>query len=285
MEYSNLRINLYKLDYMNLTVIFIIILIILGTKFINYYHKFFYIYKQLDDSEKFKYFCNNTLIKLIGKNSRFKSLVIVYLLTPLIKINYMIISALIYLMYALCENEFDNILLNNGLDNQKLKMFELNNKEYELFNEEPVINFIENNKSTFSTTLKDDIDSFITNTEDKKTSHVILCNDETNLKINDFLGNTLPIVEKNGICLNDNLEDLDDYIINNNSINKGVIESNEQKEPIEMISMEEVDFGDYMINLINNSDKKSEKSEEIVINNKMEKDIPIKIKIGKKKSK
>ena len=152
-------------------IIFVVFLIILGTNFINYYYNFFYMYKQLDNYEKFKYFNNNILIKLINKNSKLKTFVTVYILTPLIKINYVLISTLIYLLYALCENEMDNILLKNGIDNTYKKNY---NNNTNIEDTKPIINFIKtddiklinlNDKlvtlTNSPTTLKNDVDLFM----------------------------------------------------------------------------------------------------------------------------
>lgn len=301
---------------MNLIIILIIILIILGTKFVNYYHKFFYIYKQLDNNEKIKYFSNTTLIKLINNNSKIKSFIIIYLLTPFIKINYLIMSALIYLMYAVCENELDNIILNNGLENT-------NNYEiYELNNEKPVINFVEINKPNYLSTLTDDIELFTAtaNVEDNQQSennaqfeNNIFLNNEINQNMTEIINNNnnindlnIQTIQNKEHTLNENLDDyiienpkIDEFIINNvysedykdNKDNenkekkKEIIKTVVSDEPVEIISIEEVDFGDYMTKLINNSDKKPEEVHIKSDDNKMDNNIPIKIKIGKKKNK
>lgn len=265
---------------MNLIVILTIILIILGTKFVNYYHKFFYIYNQLDNNEKNKYFCNNTLIKIISKNSKLKTFTIMYFLTPLIKINYLTISTLIYLMYALCDIELDNILSNNGLENYKLNR------------ETPIVNYL--NSPIINSPIKNDLEMFLSFVDSNDTQH------ENNNFKNEELENSetkltkeinLSPVENNQVTQNENL---DDYIIENstnhfNKVNINIVEPNEITEPIEpieIISMEEVDFGDYMTNLINNSDKTpNETINENLVDNKVEKNIPAKIKIGKKKTK
>ena len=321
---------------MNLFIILIIILIILGTKFVNYYYNFFYIYKQLNNSEKIKYFSNVTLVKLISKNSRFKSFITIYVLTPLIKITYLIISTLIYLLYAICEYELDNILLHNNFTSYKQDLI-----NYDLDNQEPVINFVQNNNdgsnlndklilpNNSPTILKDDVDLFMSkiNLDDslkdnilktdfseenilkifKKsdvfTSNIIefnLTNIDNNVNYNldknnandtnDILDNLVKIENSiNEDINNTNNDNLNDYIIEDYKIDDCVNEENfkEMKKPedeqIETIAIEEIDFGEYMTNLINDSDKKPEL--QVDITKMVEVNVPVKIKIGKKRVK
>ena len=236
---------------MNLFVISVIFLIILGTKFINYYYNFFYMYKQLDNIEKFKYFSNNVLIKLIGKNSKIKKFVTIYLLSPLIKINYLIISTLIYLLYALCENELDNILLQNGFEN----IHKNSNDFLNIENDKPIINFIKNDNQELKnlndklnmdinspSSLKNDVDLFMSminldssNNENIKEENTI--KKDTNLINNIFDDNLLKNIISSNIIDVSNSEKENDNNINNN-VNTDVNNDNENLE--DFINDEEI---------------------------------------------
>jgi hypothetical protein len=93
-----------------------IFFIVFATKFVNYYHKFYHIYKYLNAEQKFGYFKNNTIINFISKNKKLKNVIMYYILIPIIKLNYLIISLFITLLYFLCETEFDQFLVNKGID-------------------------------------------------------------------------------------------------------------------------------------------------------------------------
>ena len=299
----------------------------IGTKFVNYYYNFFYMYKQLDYNQKFKYFSNNSLIKLIGKNQKLKNFVSIYILTPFIKLNYLIISTLIYLLYALCDCELDNILLQNGFNSLNSSVRE----EKEIADENILKTSISslvslNDSSTFEdnlsmgnkspSSLKTDVDLFISMvnlTESPKniTSDNSL-DDIINFKILNDNTNVEDVKDQNKDLDNDKESvsdnNLDEYLIKNEIMkenNEDVTKNNnseiaEMKEFIDLIEMkknneetkvilnenetisiDEVDFGDYMSDLINKSDEK-----DTIINTKITTEtIPIKIKIGKKKNK
>ena len=333
---------------MNLLIFSILILIIMGTKFINYYYKFFYMYKQLNNYEKIKYFSNNSLVKIICQNLKIKTFFSVYILSPLIKINYLIITTLIYLLCALCDKQLDDILLQNGFNN-------LNDSN--VYEESPIINFTENselqklnekiNSSDDSpTSLKTDVDFFMNtlkNVQDNFSpkniqenifspkniqENIFLFDANEDMKIKDvnkldklidFQIVTPEINEEtknsnNNQNENDNLndflieeiydkfeneeiydkfenEEIKDFIIKNKEeekINK-INEIHEIHEINETISIEEVDFGDYVNNLINKDSERNENkvSGDYDENNEKIKKInnmfPTKIKIGKKR--
>lgn len=184
-------------------------------------------YKQLDNAEKFKYFKNNTLLKIISKNSKLKSFITIFILSPLIKINYLIISALIYLSYALCENELDNILLQNGFS----KSYESINEEYSV---NPIVNFKENKDklnnhdnasigNNSPTSLKSDIDLFMSMIKLNETKNF------ENIKVTDtnMINN-----EINEILESDSLDNIINCKIYNSTknVNDDLINQNELQE-------------------------------------------------------
>lgn len=87
---------------------FIIIIMIFGTKFVNYYYKFYHMLKYLDIDQKFNYFKINTIVNLISYNEKIKNFIIYYVLIPIIKLNYISISLFTSLLNSLCEKDVDN---------------------------------------------------------------------------------------------------------------------------------------------------------------------------------
>ena len=91
----------------------IFIFIYFATKYVNYYYKFYHIYKYLDIEQKHEYFTNYTLVYLLSLNTSIKTFVIQYVLIPIIKLNYMGISVIIALLYSLYEK---HIIINDNND-------------------------------------------------------------------------------------------------------------------------------------------------------------------------
>ncbi len=84
-----------------------------GTKLVNFYFNFYHIYKYLDSYQKLNYFKKNDIILFLSKSKNFKNIIIYYLLIPIIKINYLIISLFTSVLYTLCEDDFNNFLFNS----------------------------------------------------------------------------------------------------------------------------------------------------------------------------
>jgi hypothetical protein len=304
-------------------------------------------YKQLDNYEKLKYFNSNTLIKLIGNSPRLKTFVTIYILTPLIKINYVIISTLIYLLYALCENEMDNILLKNGVGNVYSENMISDNSTNSNNGETPIINFIKIgdtnlkilndelvNTNNSPTVLKNDVDLFMSminlndnnnNDNNDKDKNTFSINPSTNIAesidlVGDYQELKDEMVPNQNGCVEPEIEKLSEYLIDGKAedvkedikedvkedikedIKEYITENKEEiphvnpidiEEPVEILTIDEIDFGDYMSNLIKKSEnvpivndgKKPnggiEKESEEELGEKSS--IPVKIKIGKKK--
>lgn len=99
--------------------IFILGIIIFGTKLINYYYNFYHIYNYLDNEQKIGYFKSNYLVNIISKYPLVKKIIVYYFLIPLIKINYLFISIFITMLYSLCYFEFKKILNEQSKKNKK----------------------------------------------------------------------------------------------------------------------------------------------------------------------
>ena len=106
-------------EYLNniISIIMLLISIVLGTKFVNYYYNFYHIYTYLDYEQKLSYFKNTYLINMVSKYSVVKKITVHYILIPIIKINYIIILVFITLLYSLCFNEFKKYIKKKNIFN------------------------------------------------------------------------------------------------------------------------------------------------------------------------
>ncbi len=86
-----------------------------GTKFVNYYYNFYHIYRYLDSYQKLNYFKNISVINYLNKNIDIKKKIIYYFFIPLIKLNYLVISLFVSIVYSLCEEEFTDYLQKRNL--------------------------------------------------------------------------------------------------------------------------------------------------------------------------
>ncbi len=86
-----------------------------GTKFVNYYYNFYHIYRYLDSYQKLNYFKNISIINYLNKNIDVKKKIIYYFFIPLIKLNYLIISLFVSIVYSLCEDDFTEYLQKKNL--------------------------------------------------------------------------------------------------------------------------------------------------------------------------
>ena len=212
---------------MLLYIFFIIIFILLGTKFINFYYNFFHIYKYLDNDQKIMYFKNNFLINYIIKNQKLKIILSMYILTPLIKINYLIISTLICLLYSLCEKKL-NISLNN--DNAKEINYNINSTYTSSINDK-------------SLNLKNDIDIFMSEINVDNDSilisdHIINKNDSNN---------NLDIIKSINIDKFDKLiKNINKHDLSISEKNKEIISENKIKKILENI-VENIELNDNLL--------------------------------------
>ena len=114
-----MNIFIYTNDFIQSLIILLIILY--GTKLINYYYNFYHIYNYLDYEQKLGYFKSNYLINLISKYNVVKKIIVHYFLIPIIKLNYLFISIFITLLYSLCYFELKKILREQYIKKNKHK--------------------------------------------------------------------------------------------------------------------------------------------------------------------
>jgi hypothetical protein len=298
--------------------------IILLMSIINRYYKFNNKLEEFDNLQKIKFIKNNFLIKSLKKNTKLKIFSTLYILTPLIKINYILTSSLIYLFCELCGDDLDVIILKN------------NNNDMVITNN--FIKYTENKQNTLNTLDLPDLQNIseTPNKSDKPTTFdelvgvdqvlTILNNIEKSSKNSnndsriDSESNFISKSESNlGLSLEINTkEDISEYLLDDNSIDKNInivqlkdlnlsnevsnetyinkeIDKNGNigEEIIESIELDEIDFGDYMSNLIISSNENLDESipslknthniEETENREQNTQIIPLKIKIGKKK--
>ena len=71
------------------------LIIIAGTKFINFSSKYFYMHKNLSFNDKINYFSNNFINKIIMKIDKKVLMIIIHkILLPILKINYIFMSVI-----------------------------------------------------------------------------------------------------------------------------------------------------------------------------------------------
>lgn len=270
----------------------ILIFIICGTKFINYYHNYFYIYKNLDDFEKIKYFSNNLFMLLFTKNKNLRLLLLEYILTPLIKINYMFISSLIALSHSLRDNDVINILHENSKDlKEDVDVFmsminlDINKKNNQIINDDN-INVDSVNVDSVADSVTDNV--FIKKMDNNMTNDIIndsiinniITNDKTddvNDSIEDYIIDNNTYVEEK-----DTINDIPECIISNKDVFEKVVEqhsiiNNDNTDVIETVEMNEIEFGDFL-----NEYKQEEKT---IINEEKSIKTDRVIRIGKKRNK
>ena len=226
-------------------------------------------------------FLNLTILFLIviiiikkTDNKQIKKNTIIFIISPLIKFIYMIIKLLFNLLFALSEDYNQQIIETT----ENIKNINLNNinqlnstEQIELILDN-IDNKIENNNQLNTTdvikTLK-----FENNTEiieNEKTTNNNELPNNIDKDIQEEIQEEIQEYTK---------ENIQEYILDNNEKNNTIEILNTQDEPIELISIDEIDFGDYISNLITKS------SDTIIKTQIDEKPINIKkIKIGKKKN-
>jgi hypothetical protein len=262
------------IDNVNINICIGILFLGFLLKMFNLYINFYKICKNLDADERINFFNNKYIIAILSKFTIIKNIFIFYILIPTIKINYFVLSILISLIHSLCEIEYDDFMEKNGF--------------------------------SFSDFNHDEIEKILNNSDDEKNDDLI----ENN---NDKTENNNDIIEKNKILENKeriidqkidfymknqhdigkiNLNNLEDYdklqnLINNNDFNfdiNNVLNIEELKkdinivnEGIEVLKIDDIDFGENLNTFFNSFNTKDNKikvdnSENIVV-----------IKAGKKK--
>jgi len=265
------------IDNININICMGILFLGFLLKMINLYINFYKICKNLNTDDRIKFFNNKYIIGIISKFNIFKYIFIFYILIPTIKINYFILSFFISLIHSLCEIEYDDLMEKNGFSfsdfnhDEIEKILNNNSDDEDMINNKDIIkniNIINNideknkilenkeklidQKIEFYIKNKNNIENLnINNLEDyKKLQNLI--NNDFNFDINTDINSTL------------NLEELKKDM---NIINEG----------IEVLKIDDIDFGENLNTFLNNFNKENKKidtTENIVV-----------IKAGKKKNK
>ena len=235
---------------MSILILILGILFLVGlTKIVNMYYNFYHIYKDLDNEERIRYFYNNIIVKLISNRNKTKKIFIYYMLIPLIKINYLILSFLISLMHSLCELELDNFMKKNGFSIQECSHQEI----------DKILNFNENNENN------ENNDEFSVFNEMNEINDSSLNLSNSNIQISNV--KKLLVEENNydedkSILNNQNIENLIDekleFLINNQN-NFDLFQNNELSKSSELL----YDFNNFSLN---NDNKNNEKLENFIKN-------------------
>jgi len=248
------------IDIMNINICIGVLFLGFVIKMTILYKNYYKIYKNLDIDERIKFFSNKYIISIISKFNIIKNIFIFFILIPTIKINYFILSILISLIHSLCEIEYDNFMEQNGF--------------------------------SFSKFSYDEIEKILNNSDDEKNDencNILQCNNDDkekqiDSKIEFYMKNL-----NNIINLDHNQEDYTTIknIISNNDFNTDLnIEElkkdiNIINDGIEVLKIDDIDFGDSLNTFFNNFNKEKITNTEKNINNNSE-NIVI-IKTGKKK--
>jgi hypothetical protein len=232
---------------MSILILILGILFLAGlTKIVNMYYNFYHIYKDLDNEERIRYFYNNIIVKLISNRNKTKKIFIYYILIPLIKINYLILSFLISLMHSLCELELDNFMKKNGFSIQECSHHEI----------DKILNFNDNDENNDELSIFNEITEINDSSENLLNSNIQISNVKKSLvEENNY-------DEDKSILNNQNIENLIDekleFLINNQN-NFDLFKNDELSKSSELL----YDFNNFSLN---NDSKNNEKLENFIKN-------------------
>jgi hypothetical protein len=256
------------IDNMNINICIGILFFGFLIKMIKLYRNFYKISKNLNTDERIKFFNNKYIIAIISKYNFIKHIFIFYILIPTIKINYFILSIFISLIHSLCEMEYDDFMEKNGFSftdfsHDEIEKILNNNSDEDKDDIDLQTNFINDYNENEKNKILENKEKLIDNKIEFYMKNKInlenfdINNQENYTKLENLIGN-------NNLDLNLNIEELKKDI---NIINEG----------IEVLKIDDIDFGENLntfFNNFNNKDKniKIDNSENIVV-----------IKTGKKK--
>jgi hypothetical protein len=256
------------IDNMNINICVGILFLGFLIKITKLYINFYKISKNLNTDERIKFFNNKYIVAIISKYNFIKHIFIFYILIPTIKINYFILSIFISLIHSLCEMEYDDFMEKNGFS-------------FTDFSHDEIEKILNNN----SDEEKDDIDLPTNFINDYNEKNKILENKEKLIDKNiEFYMKNKIHLENLDIKNQENYTKLENLICNNKldlNLNLNIEELKKDiniiNEGIEVLKIDDIDFGDNLntfFNNFNNKDKniKIDNSENIVV-----------IKTGKKK--
>ena len=270
------------IDIMNINICIGILFLGFLIKMINLYRNFYKVYKNLDTDERIKFFNNKYIITIISKFNAIKHIFIFYILIPTIKINYFILSIFISLIHSLCEIEYDDFMEKNGFSFSDFSHDEI----------EKILN--NNSDDEKNDDEKNDYEKNDDEKNEKNEKNQILENKEKLIdnKIEFYIKN------QNNIKKLD-INNLEDYtklenLINNNDFNFDFntnlnIEElkkdiNIINEGIEVLKIDDIDFGENLNTFLNNFNNKEKEinNNSFKVKNYNSENIVV-IKAGKKK--
>jgi len=256
------------IDNMNINICVGILFFGFLIKITKLYRNFYKISKNLNTDERIKFFNNKYIVAIISKYNFIKHIFIFYILIPTIKINYFILSIFISLIHSLCEMEYDDFMEKNGFSftdfsHDEIEKILNNNSDEDKDDIDLQTNFINDYNENEKNKILENKEKLIDNKIEFYMKNKInlenfdIKNQENYTKLENLIGN-------NNLDLNLNIEELKKDI---NIINEG----------IEVLKIDDIDFGENLntfFNNFNNKDKniKIDNSENIVV-----------IKTGKKK--
>ena len=266
------------IDNMNINILIGILFFGFFIKIYNLYINFYKVCKNLDNDDRIKFFNNKYIIAIISKFNIVKNIFIFYILIPTIKINYFILSFYISLIHSLCEIEYDDFMEKNGFS-------------FSDFNHDEIEKILNNNSDDEDIINNNNINSEINNINIEiiniNEKNLILENKEKLIdqKIEFFMKNQNNIENLNINNLEDyeklqNLINSNDFNFDmNNNLNMEELKKdmNIINEGIEVLKIDDIDFGENLNIFFNNFNNKENKikvdnTENIVV-----------IKAGKKK--
>ena len=272
------------IDNMNINICIGILFLGFLIKMINLYRNFYKVCKNLDTDERIKFFNNKYIVAIISKFSIVKNFFIFFILIPIIKFNYFILSIFISLIHSLCEMEYDEFMEKNGFSFSDFSHDEiekiLNNNDDNVFTNNDnnlIINNMDNNiiKNDEKNKILEEKELLI----DKKIEFYM--KNKNNLEKLD-----INLIDNLDVNLIDNYTKLESLILNNDlnfdfntnlNIEELKKDMNFINEGIEVLKIDDIDFGDNLNTFFNNFNNKENKikvdnTENIVV-----------IKAGKKK--
>jgi hypothetical protein len=272
------------IDNMNINICIGILFLGFLIKMINLYRNFYKVCKNLDTDERIKFFNNKYIVAIISKFGIVKNFFIFFILIPIIKFNYFILSIFISLIHSLCEMEYDDFMEKNGFSFSDFSHDEiekiLNNNDDDVFTNNDN-NLIINNMD-INLIRNDEKNKILEEKElliDKKIEFYM--KNKNNLEKLD-----INLIDNLDVNLIDNYTKLESLILNNDlnfdfntnlNIEELKKDMNFINEGIEVLKIDDIDFGDNLNTFFNNFNNKDNKikvnnSENIVV-----------IKAGKKK--
>jgi hypothetical protein len=266
------------IDNININICMGILFLGFLLKMINLYINFYKVCKNLNTDDRIKYFNNKYIIAIISKFNIIKHIFIFYILIPTIKINYFILSFFISLIHSLCEIEYDDFMEKNGFSFSDFNHDEIEKILNNNSDDEDMINNKDLIKNINITNNIDEKNKILENKEkliDQKIEFYIKNqNNIENLNINNLedFEKLQNLIHSNDFDFSTDLNATLNSTLNLEELKKDM---NIINEGIEVLKIDDIDFGENLNTFLNNFNKENKKidtTENIVV-----------IKAGKKK--